>query len=75
MDEYVFNVDNGYLEGLVRGFRSGILTRGDYLNLVQCETVEGINCLTHTHTYFTAVLTGVVCPDDTVVCPFSPLQI
>ena len=41
MDEYVFNVDNGYLEGLVRGFRSGVLTRGDYLNLVQCETVEG----------------------------------
>ena len=41
MDEYIFNVDNGYLEGLVRGFRSGILARGDYLNLVQCETVEG----------------------------------
>ena len=41
MDEYIFNVDNGYLEGLVRGFRSGILSRGDYLNSVQCETVEG----------------------------------
>lgn len=41
MEEYVFNVDNGYLEGLVRGFRSGILTRTDYINLVQCETVEG----------------------------------
>ena len=43
MGEYVFNVDNGYLEGLVRGFRSGILNRSDYLNLVQCETVEGKN--------------------------------
>ena len=42
MEEYFFNVDNGYLEGLVRGFRSGILTRTDYINLVQCETVEGI---------------------------------
>lgn len=42
MDEYIFNVDNGYLEGLVRGFRSGILSRGDYLNLVQCETVEDL---------------------------------
>ena len=41
MAEYLFNVDNGYLEGLVRGFRSGILNRADYLNLVQCETVEG----------------------------------
>lgn len=42
MDEYLFNVDNGYLEGLVRGFRSGIMSRADYLNLVQCETIEGM---------------------------------
>ena len=41
MAEYLFNVDHGYLEGLVRGFRSGILSRVDYLNLVQCETVDG----------------------------------
>ncbi len=41
MSEYMFNVDNGYLEALVRGFRSGILSRADYINLVQCETVEG----------------------------------
>ena len=41
MAEYLFNVDNGYLEGLVRGFRSGILSRTDYINLVQCETIEG----------------------------------
>ena len=42
MEEYLFNVDNGYLEGLVRGFRSGIMSRADYLNLVQCETIEGM---------------------------------
>ena len=41
MAEYLFNVDNGYLEALVRGFRSGILSRADYINLVQCESVEG----------------------------------
>ena len=41
MAEYLFNVDSGYLEGLVRGFRSGILSRPDYINLVQCETIEG----------------------------------
>ena len=40
--ELMFNVDNGYLEGLVRGFKSGILSRTDYLNLIQCETLEGI---------------------------------
>lgn len=36
-----FNIDNGYLEGLVRGFRNGILKQTDYLNLVQCETLDG----------------------------------
>lgn len=39
--ELYFNVDNGYLEGLVRGFKAGILSQADYLNLVQCETLEG----------------------------------
>ena len=37
-----FNVDGGYLEGLVRGFRSGILKRTDYHNLEQCETLEDL---------------------------------
>jgi len=40
--ELMFNVDSGYLEGLVRGFKSGILTRTDYLNLIQCETLEDL---------------------------------
>ena len=39
--EYMFNVDHGFLEGMVRGFKSGILDRTDYLNMVQCETIEG----------------------------------
>jgi len=38
---HVFNIDNGYLEGLCRGFKNGILRQADYLNLVQCETLEG----------------------------------
>uniref|UniRef100_A0A671Y586 V-type proton ATPase subunit n=1 Tax=Sparus aurata TaxID=8175 RepID=A0A671Y586_SPAAU len=40
--ELYFNVDNGYLEGLVRGFKAGILSQADYLNLVQCETLEDL---------------------------------
>ena len=40
--DIMFNIDNGYLEGLVRGFRSGILNRADYLNLIQCETLEDL---------------------------------
>jgi len=37
-----FNIDNGYLEGLCRGFKNGILKQGDYLNLVQCETLDDL---------------------------------
>jgi hypothetical protein len=39
--EVMFNINDGYLEGLARGFKGGILTRTDYLNLVQCETIDG----------------------------------
>jgi V-type H+-transporting ATPase subunit d len=35
-----FNIDDGYPEAIVRGYRSGILTPADYANLTQCETLE-----------------------------------
>jgi len=41
MGEFFFNIDHGYLEALIRGFKSGLLTTADYANLVQCETLEG----------------------------------
>lgn len=41
-DEVTFNIDHGYLEGLVRGFKGGLLTQADYANLVQCETLEDL---------------------------------
>lgn len=41
MTDFLFNIDGGYLEGLCRGFKCGILKQSDYLNLVQCETLEG----------------------------------
>jgi len=41
MGEMLFgNINDGYLEGLLRGFRAGILTSTDYANLCQCETVD-----------------------------------
>ncbi|GAB1598130.1 V-type proton ATPase subunit d-like [Argonauta hians] len=42
MSEISFNIDHGYLEGLVRGFKGGILKQSDYVNLVQCETLEDL---------------------------------
>lgn len=41
MSSVFWNIDGGYLEGLCRGFKCGILRQTDYLNLVQCETLEG----------------------------------
>jgi len=36
-----FNADCGYFEGLVRGFRAGILSERDYMDLTQCDSLEG----------------------------------
>jgi len=35
-----FNVDDGYAEAIVRGFRKGILAKADYNNLEQCEVLD-----------------------------------
>lgn len=49
--DVLFNVDNGYLEGLVRGFKSGILKNQDYVNLAQCETLEDLKLHLQTTDY------------------------
>ncbi|KAG2178589.1 hypothetical protein INT44_001742 [Umbelopsis vinacea] len=38
----VWNADNGFVDGILRGYKSGILNSSHYLNLTQCETVEGM---------------------------------
>jgi len=35
-----FNIDNGYLEGIVRGYRAGLLTPSHYASLTQCDTLD-----------------------------------
>ncbi|ETW81560.1 vacuolar H+-ATPase V0 sector, subunit D [Heterobasidion irregulare TC 32-1] len=40
MEALFFNVDSGFLEGIVRGYKAGILTQGQYGNLTQCESLE-----------------------------------
>ncbi|KAI9218415.1 ATP synthase subunit [Blastocladiella britannica] len=37
-----FNADDGYLEGIVRGFRAGLLTSSQYMNLTQCESLDDL---------------------------------
>ena len=38
----LFNAKDGFLEGIVRGCRAGLLTPADYANLAQCETLDDV---------------------------------
>lgn len=37
----LIQVNNGFLEGVVRGYKAGILSQGHYASLTQCESLEG----------------------------------
>ena len=41
MEGLFFNVNGGYVEGIVRGYRNTLLTGQNYNNLTQCETIDG----------------------------------
>ncbi|CAE7209114.1 unnamed protein product [Rhizoctonia solani] len=40
MEALFFNVSGGFLEGVLRGYKAGLLTQSHYANLTQCETLE-----------------------------------
>ncbi|KAF8798940.1 ATPase, V0 complex, subunit D [Phlegmacium glaucopus] len=40
MEALLFNVDNGFMEAIVRGYKAGILSQNQYASLAQCETLE-----------------------------------
>ncbi|OZJ04254.1 V-type proton ATPase subunit d [Bifiguratus adelaidae] len=42
MEALFFNENDGYLDGILRGFKSGILSSATYLNMTQCETLEDL---------------------------------
>ncbi|KAL6943134.1 H(+)-transporting V0 sector ATPase subunit d [Hanseniaspora osmophila] len=42
MEGVFFNIDNGYLEGVVRGYRNGLINQSQYMNLCQCETLDDL---------------------------------
>jgi len=37
-----FNINDGFLEGIVRGYQLGLLSRADYGNLTQCDTLDDL---------------------------------
>ncbi|ORY55973.1 ATPase V0 complex subunit D [Leucosporidium creatinivorum] len=40
MEALFFNSHGGYLEGIVRGFKAGLITQTQYNNLTQCESLD-----------------------------------
>ncbi|TMW58683.1 hypothetical protein Poli38472_010242 [Pythium oligandrum] len=63
-DITTFNIQHGYVEGLVRGFRSGFLDDVDYHHLTQCESLEDVklNLQETDYDQFLADESGVVSP-------------
>lgn len=41
MEGLFFNANDGYVEGIVRGYKNNLLTSSNYSTLTQCETLEG----------------------------------
>jgi len=37
-----FNINDGFLEAICRGYRGGLLTQTDYSNLCQCDALEDV---------------------------------
>ncbi|SPO03842.1 probable H+-transporting ATPase, vacuolar, 41 kDa subunit [Cephalotrichum gorgonifer] len=42
MEGLIFNSHSGYLEGIIRGYKNGLLSSGTYSNLKQCDTVDDL---------------------------------
>ncbi|KAI9874299.1 MAG: H(+)-transporting V0 sector ATPase subunit d [Pleopsidium flavum] len=42
MEGLFFNVNGGYIEGVVRGYRNSLLTGQNYGNLTQCQTIDDV---------------------------------
>lgn len=42
MEGLYFNVNYGYIEGVVRGYKSGLLTSNQYVNLTQCDNLDDL---------------------------------
>lgn len=60
-EQIYFNIKDGFLEAIVRGHRSGLLTVGDYNNLSQCESIDDIK-LNLTATDYGAYLVNEASP-------------
>ena len=44
-------MSNGFLEGIVRGYKGALLSQANYHNLTQCENLEGRSDLSESWIY------------------------
>lgn len=42
MEGLFFNIDSGYIEGVVRGYKNSLITQSQYLNLTQCDSLDDV---------------------------------
>jgi len=42
MESLLFNVNNGYIEGILRGYRNDLLRAGSYSQLTQCNSLDDL---------------------------------
>jgi len=52
---FLVQVSTGFLEGIVRGYKAGLLTQGHFSNLTQCETLEGVSAYSRELTFFSCL--------------------
>jgi len=53
-----YNIEHGFFEAVIRGYRSGFLTTNNYRQLCQCETLDDLK-LSLTDTDYNGVFSGV----------------
>ncbi|QPG77059.1 H(+)-transporting V0 sector ATPase subunit d [Brettanomyces nanus] len=42
MEGLFFNINDGFIEAVVRGYKNGLLSSSQYVNLTQCDTLEDL---------------------------------
>lgn len=63
----LFNANNGYLEAILRGYRSGLISKGQYLNFTQCETLEDLKVQLASTTDHSEYFSSIPAPMKTAI--------
>lgn len=59
-----FNINDGYLEGLVRGFSNNLIKKGDYSHLTQCDSLDDLKVHLQSCSGFSGLLSNEASPID-----------